>query len=313
MAILRDNWIVIAITVAVIAALTLLIWLWWHVPKWQMQNRIFKSEKERADAEDNFRKTVGQALGGVAVLIGAGAAYLQFTQQQQASHNLLISNQASKGFEQLASDKITMRLGGLYALEGVMNTSSDYHQPVLEALCAFVRDGTIGMIVSIRPATDIQTALTVIGRRSEGRGEVNLFGADLEVANLLEAKLIDAKLDKANLVYANLTGARLSRASPFDAKLHGADLNDADLSGATLSAADLRVAHLRGTNLKGARLDGADLNDADLRGATLRDADLSFATLGQTIVTQAQLDQACGTHVTLPDGQVRDLKPCPVK
>ena len=28
---------------------------------------------------------------------------------------------------------------GLYALEGVMNTSSDYHQPVLEALCAFVR------------------------------------------------------------------------------------------------------------------------------------------------------------------------------
>ena len=31
------------------------------------------------------------------------------------------------------------RLGGLYALEGVMNTSSDYHQPVLEALCAFVR------------------------------------------------------------------------------------------------------------------------------------------------------------------------------
>ena len=40
--------------------------------------------KARADTEDNFRKTVGQALGGAAVLIGAGAAYLQFTQQQQA-------------------------------------------------------------------------------------------------------------------------------------------------------------------------------------------------------------------------------------
>jgi hypothetical protein len=66
---------------------------------------------------------VGQALGGAAVLIGAVVAYLQFTQQQQASHDLLISNQVSKGFEQLASDKIPERLGGIYALEGVMNTS----------------------------------------------------------------------------------------------------------------------------------------------------------------------------------------------
>jgi hypothetical protein len=64
--------------------------------------------KARADAEDNFRKTVGQALGGAAVLIGAGASYLQFLQQQQTaakqidaqqqeSQALLISNQVSKG------------------------------------------------------------------------------------------------------------------------------------------------------------------------------------------------------------------------
>ena len=35
-----------------------------------------------------------------------------------------------------------MRLGGIYALEGVMNTSEQYREPVLEALCAFVRGGT---------------------------------------------------------------------------------------------------------------------------------------------------------------------------
>jgi hypothetical protein len=54
---------------------------------------------------------VGQVLGGAAVLIGAGAAYLQFTQQQQASRDLLISNQVSKGFEQLAGQETAMRLG----------------------------------------------------------------------------------------------------------------------------------------------------------------------------------------------------------
>jgi hypothetical protein len=40
------------------------------------------------------------------VLLGAGFAYLQFQQQQQASHDTLISNQVSKGFEQLGGDKL---------------------------------------------------------------------------------------------------------------------------------------------------------------------------------------------------------------
>jgi hypothetical protein len=134
---------VIAGEVALIglAIFAAVIWfVWWRLPQRQITRMAFKirDPKARADTEDNFRKTVGQALGGAAVLVGAVVASLQFTQQQRAAHDLLISNQVAKGFEQLASDNVTMRLGGIYALEGVMNTSTDYHQPVLEALCAFV-------------------------------------------------------------------------------------------------------------------------------------------------------------------------------
>jgi hypothetical protein len=55
-------------------------------------------------------------------------------------------------------------------------SSPDYRQPVLEALCAFVREHTIGMIVAERPTTDVQAVLTVIGRRRPqnvpaGRGQ----------------------------------------------------------------------------------------------------------------------------------------------
>jgi len=245
MAILRDNWIIVAIAVAVVAALVVLIWLWWRVPKWQMQDRIFKSEKERADAEDNFRKTLGQALGGAAVLIGAGAAYLQFLQQQQtatqqiiaqqkiasdqigaqqqvsevsrkASEDLLISNQVSKGFEQLASDKVPMRLGGIYALEGVMNASAQYYQPLLEALCAFVRDGTVGKTGERGPANDIQAVLTVIGRRNSG-GNVDLRFANLRAADLQGANLSGANLFQANLTFAALAACRsdVSDCRPF--------------------------------------------------------------------------------------------------
>ena len=131
----------IAIVIIAVQASALLFgiwWLWWRLPKWQV-NRLaltIRDPKARADVEDNFRKTVGQALGGAAVLIGAAFALFQFLQQQQAAqqqqqtaqnqfrqqqkaaHDLLISNQVSKGFEQLAGDKIEMRLGGIYALEG---------------------------------------------------------------------------------------------------------------------------------------------------------------------------------------------------
>jgi hypothetical protein len=107
-------------------------WLWWRLPKWQMRSITAADPKDRADIEDNFRKTIGQLLGGVAVLIGAGLAYLQFTQQQrsaqeqfskqqqtsheqllqqeQASRDLLISNQVSKGFEQFGSANPVIRL-----------------------------------------------------------------------------------------------------------------------------------------------------------------------------------------------------------
>ena len=139
-------------------------------------------------------------------------AYLQLSQQQQGSRDLLISNQVAKGFEQLGSDKLFVRLGGIYALEGVMNNSERYHRPVLEALNAFVRDGARNRTGDGPPATDIQAALTVIGRRAAiGTG----------VADLGNVYIPRAELVRANLVLAYLVGANLSGAYLADANLRG--------------------------------------------------------------------------------------------
>src|SRR6266446_4547495 len=109
------------LSVAVVAASVFLVlaaafwwWLWW--PKRQVDRSRYSDPKVRADVEDNFRKTAGQLIGGAAVLMGAGFAYLQFTQQQRSAQDLLISNQVSKGFEQLGSEKPVVQLGGIYAL-----------------------------------------------------------------------------------------------------------------------------------------------------------------------------------------------------
>ena len=87
---------------AVLAALllaTAIWWLWWRLPKREAARLALKirDPKARADVEDNYRKTVGQALGGIAVLLGAGLAYLQFSntasspRSRNSSERLMIS------------------------------------------------------------------------------------------------------------------------------------------------------------------------------------------------------------------------------
>jgi uncharacterized protein YjbI with pentapeptide repeats len=333
--------IVITSAAVGLAAIAALLWFWWwRFPKRQVDRLrlTIRDPKARADIEDNLRKTIGQLIGGAAVLIGAGLAYLQFTQQQQASQqqflqqqqvsrDLLISNQVSKGFEQLGSKEIVVRLGGIYALEGVMNTSEQYHQPVLEALSAFVRDRTATVKGDLPwPATDIQAALTVIGRRAAiGTGVPNLENAHIPKANLSAANLNYADLTGANLNYADLTGARLTGAELIvthlkyanltagDNLTQAADLTHADLVGADLTGARLAGAKLTGARLTDAKLTGAFLEDADLTGANLSDVNLSGAylngaNLSRATVHQTQLDVACGTNVKLNPGLT--IKPC---
>ena len=315
----------ITIGLAVLAALLLAIaiwWLWWRLPKREAARLALTNDpKERADLEDDYRKTIGQALGGIVVLLGAGVAYLQFSQQQQA-HDLLISNQVSKGFEQLGNkDAIVVRLGGIYALEGVMNNSDQYHRPVLEALSAFVREGaklptmtpTPGPLTQRLP-TDIQAALTVIGRRSGGPGIVDLTNADIAGADLIGANLTHAQLSGATLIGAKPLDAQLSGANLFgadltDAKLVGANLVGANLTGANLTDAELVRANLTGADLRRADLTHANLTGADLTGAHLAGAHLAGAHLGAHLDGQKQLDEACGSDALLPAGLT--LKPCP--
>ena len=308
--------------------------MWWQLPKRQINRFSIEDAKAQADVEDNFRKTIGQLLVGVMVLVGAGVgaavAYRQLLSQQQASHDLLVSNQVSKGFEQLGqagSDKVVIRLGGIYALGGVMNTSEEYHQPILEALSAFVRDNTRNVMRGYGPpATDIQAALTVIGRRAVmGRVSPNLANAHISKADLRNAHLGGANLGEADLSHASVIGADLR-----DADLSGADLSGSNLSNVLqvhtpgeqgggvfhvqVFAANLTGAIMSGTNLSDADLSHANLSraflyGANLSGATLVASTLMYANLTGATVSQEQLDKACGTDAMLDPGLT--LKPCP--
>jgi uncharacterized protein YjbI with pentapeptide repeats len=290
----------------------MLLATWWWVPKRQVNRLrlIVYDPKANADVEDNFRKTLGQLFGGIAVLLGAAFAYYQFKQTiseavntRQISERTLISQQVSKGFEQLASKKeLMLRLGGIYELEGVMNESPEYHRPIIEALCAFVRDSR-----KAKPDTtvvaDIVAALTVLGRRHTleevGVVPADLAGIRLSGLLLSHVKLAGIDLSNADLTQTALSGADLTGTILAGATLTGATLTKATLTETTLTEANLSEAHLEQANLSNAHLEGANMNGAILSGTSLVAAHLDNVDLSQATLSGAQLLGATLTGATL--------------
>lgn len=112
-------------------------------------------------------------------------------------------------------------------------------------------------------------------RREENPDEeIWLQGVDLWGRNLEKANLNGANLENSDLSIVSLQGAELS-----EANLQGANLFRAELRFAELSRANLQRAQLIIANLKGAKLHEANLQESNLFDANLKGADLEFAKL----------------------------------
>ncbi|MEL6774552.1 MAG: pentapeptide repeat-containing protein, partial [Pseudomonadota bacterium] len=132
---------------------------------------------------------------------------------------------------------LEVRLGAIYALERIAEDSERDHIPIMETLCAYIRENAVARVddkataqaqekdaeapeVFYPPRADIQTALTVLGRRSEPRlayekgkeYRLDLRNTALPRADLTNARLGPAQLDNANLQGAELRGADLQKA-----------------------------------------------------------------------------------------------------
>ncbi len=285
-------------------------------------------------AVDNAR---GRLLTLGAGLFAAGA--LVFTARNFAlSRAGQVTDRYTRAVEQLGSDKLDVRIGGIYALERVARDSARDHRTVIEVLTAFIREHSHeqwprsggpagrgqerpGQEQSIRP--DIMAALTVIRRRYPYREivSIDLSGAtlpgavlrradlryaDLTGADLTGADLADADLSYANLKGTELTGADLSFAVLFAANLTGAVLRDTDLGRAGLRGAHLDRAVLTGVNLYRADLTGAELIGANLSGADVKGATLRGARLWGGNLTGARLGGADFRNANLRDADLTD-------
>ena len=260
-------------------------------------------------------RNLGLVIGG---LIAIGLAYWRSIvasrqtkasqQQTETSQRGLLNERYQKGAEMLGSEVLSVRLGGIYALQRLAEEDPErYHVQITHLLCTFVSHptGDKDYMAALRDTEqqqlhrlreDVQTAMKAIGTRSKDDMELEKQG---DFSLILDgAHLTGAILHRAILTEAHLTGAHLDGAHLAGAHLDRAYLNRAILTGAHLTSAILHRAYLNRTHLAGADLDRANLTGANLTGANLTSAHLNAAILtGADFseakgLTQKQLDQA---------------------
>ncbi len=296
--------------------------------------RFFQSTGDHNE-DRNFALEVVKTVGIGLTAIGLLFSVWEGLEERRLTQERLVTERFSKAVEQLGKYKdkdgqnedITVRIGGIYALERIAKDSPKDYWTIIEVLTSYVRNNSsLPRELKQFPkdkqgwaqrrekqknlpevSIDIQTALIVIGRLEDPYFDQRNEIINLSFSNLRNATLIGYIIRKKHkdidltefdgefvamkgiyLKNANLEGANLE-----DAKLERANLKNANLEGANLEDANLEYAKLKGANLKGANLKGANLEGANLEYANLKGANLENANLKGADLTPSQVKSAC--------------------
>lgn len=228
------------------------------------------SASDRLRAVNDVRSTLLQALAGIVALGGIGLGALMTLRQIRVNRDGQYIDLFNKAVEQLASDQVGVRHGGVYAMERIADAVPQYRGHIAALLASFVRQQAPW------PPTRPSKQVDAERRHFHGGLRDDIGGA---MGALSRRSMIGAgdgiELEKVDLSGAQLGGLNLSGFCFAGANLDGADLAGSDLSRATLVGTSLRKA-----DLTGARLTDADLDGADLTGATGITADQDKAGPG---------------------------------
>lgn len=284
------DWVLWITAIATILAIGVtLSWVYWEV-----------LHGDQDSVSTTFRN-LGLLIGGaIAILLAVWRSVVAERQADTASESLL-NERYQKGAEMLGDEVLSVRLGGIHALESLAAEHPEqYHLPIMKLFCAFVRNPTAGEVTadslseshSLRE--DVQEVITAISSRSQA-------GLEYEKKENFRLQLHDSDLRHANLRHANLTRANLSGTDLTDAILF-----EADMSGAVLTEANLTRADATHANLHRANLSKATLHYTDLSGAVFGErADHTKHSVG---LTDFQLNLALASRDNPPllDGVVDD-------
>lgn len=374
-----------------IAGVTVLVWLLWWLPKRQViaaRERLTVTEAPLA--ENEFRKTLAQIIGGLLILIGLSATYdqVQISRQELAENSerslkqlelasdqveiarqelaessarslrqleladdqvqlakqelaessarslrqleLTEAGQVTERFaravEQVGSEQLSVRVGGIYSLERIARDSARDRAAVVRVLNNFLQENVYSAARINQPPAP-EHSFYQEGFRFPSAAQRSDVDAALQVLNYLVSHFDNPGLPPVNLQLLDLsyskalTGAHLRGADLFGVQLCASDLRGVKLDGANLREGSLAGANLEDASLRGANLEFANLGGAVLRGAVLEGAEVAYADLSADLtgvdlsvlrgLQDRQLESACSDGDTvLPEGSKAELADC---
>jgi uncharacterized protein YjbI with pentapeptide repeats len=312
---------------------------------------------DRSQAVRRIAMVVVAILAGLALLAGIAFAWLQLSgfANRMVAETLQITNetlringemlrisqerhlteQYSSSLDQLGNqESVVVRVGGIYALGRLAESSPGDHRAIADILIAYLRQQAPvhDRLATPAPAppepwsfprADTQAALAVLQRLKGGDEEqvLDLHNTDLRGVHLPDAGLKGVDLAEARLQGADLTGANLADAHLENASLSGSTtlLQGINLRGAFLERSDLRNAHLEDADLRRAELDNESeragfewmTEGADLRGAHVQGANFDKANLTGACLQGVNLSQVVGLNQRQLDSALTDVKTIP--
>ena len=237
-------------------------------------------------------RNVGLLVGGALAFVFAGwrawlAEQEKATAQLQAetAQQSLLNERYERGAEMLGSEVLSVRLGGIGAFQGLAEQHPEqYHVPVMQQLCSFVRHPT---------EVDGQPVVYVTGLELGGA-----YGArtaqDYAAAGVVEIEVVREDIQAAldALTSCHTRNLQIETQHNYWIDLHGAELRGVNLSNKDLSRVPesdemapfnyAMIGTMR-TNLRGTKL-----HYTQLRGTNLTGSDLSRSSG----LTQSDLDEA---------------------
>ena len=303
----KRGWLVLLVLIVATA-----VGIWAVINYWDWLSTTFwdwlRGGPDGTESGSTTIRNLGLVIGGVVAIVLAVWRSRIAERQADTAERGLLNERYQRGAEMLGSDVLTVRLGGIYALQRLAEEHPEqYHVQIMKLFCAFVRNPTVdggretglanrdtGEVaetredgVGVRPRQDVEAVMEAIATRSKigiGFERDARFWLDVRNANLSGLDLFS--VEGVNLSWARLTDADLSHVKlrpsadlSWVRESYQANLSKARLNGVNFEAANLWEAKFLGSLLINANLHIADLRYADLSNATLANADLSGAEL----------------------------------
>lgn len=229
-----------------------------------------------------FLKIILQIIGGVFLFYGAYLTYCRVQIMEQNS----VSDKLRNAIEQLGSDKTSIVIGSLHALNQIAKTNREYVQQIVGIFGSHIRDRmdkekgwnslTGKEKDDYRLPTEVQTILDILFRNS---------GSTVYLNGIID--LSRCKLQRANLNYANLKNAFLN-----NAQLQGAFLSRANMSNIEMEDANLSFARLIETNLMNSKLSNSCFIGADMKGTKFHFAKLKNTHFEHSYISSVHFERA---------------------